>query len=171
MFNLCVYGDPVGDPYPHGYGYGYGYRANPYPPVNIIDPTDFFCRGYGYRIVITGGYLPIVISIFLNESDRRATDYINKVEVGRTNKQQAVVLGNQHADTIQLNSSVGLGHQHDITLTTDTECLNNTNSGNPKHKALPESSLPSSTQDTSMSDSARWVAHCQKQHDDAYTKT
>jgi hypothetical protein len=38
MFNLCVYGDPVGDPYLHGYGY----RANPYPPVNIIDPTEFF---------------------------------------------------------------------------------------------------------------------------------
>jgi hypothetical protein len=121
MFNLCVYGNPVGDPYSHGYGY----RANPYPPVNIADPTDFFCHEYGYMIVITGGYLPIVISIFLNEPDWRAVDYINKVEVGRTgqnNKQQAIVLGNQHADTIQLNSSVELGHQHHITLTADTEC-------------------------------------------------
>jgi hypothetical protein len=40
-------------------------------------------------------------------------------------------LGHEHADTIQLNSSVGLGHQHGTTLTTDTECPNNIGSNNP----------------------------------------
>jgi hypothetical protein len=38
-------------------------EVNPYPPVNIGDPTRlFFCRGYGYRIVITCGYLLVAIS-------------------------------------------------------------------------------------------------------------
>jgi hypothetical protein len=58
---------------------------------------------------------------------RRAIDYINKEEVvriGLNNKQQTVELGHQHADTIQHNSPVGLRHQHDTTLTTDTECPN-----------------------------------------------
>jgi hypothetical protein len=33
-------------------------------------------------------------------------------------------LGHQHTDIIQLNSPVGLGHQHGTTLTSDTECPN-----------------------------------------------
>jgi hypothetical protein len=63
---------------------------------------------------------------FLNEPGRRAADYINKevVQIGLNNKQQAVGLGHQHADTIQPNSLVGLGHQHGTALTTDTECPN-----------------------------------------------
>ena len=47
------------------------------------------------------------------------------------NKQQTVGLGHQRADIIQLSSPVGLGHQKSTTLTTDTECPNNTGSGNP----------------------------------------
>jgi hypothetical protein len=47
------------------------------------------------------------------------------------NKQQTVGLGHQRADIIQLSSPVGLGHQHGTTLTADTECPNNTGSGNP----------------------------------------
>jgi hypothetical protein len=53
--------DRTGDPYPCGYGHGYG--VNPYPLVNMSDSTGlFFCRGYGYGIVIPGRYLPIAIS-------------------------------------------------------------------------------------------------------------
>jgi hypothetical protein len=67
-----------------------------------------------------------LLGFFLNESDRRVANYINKevVRIGLNNKQQAVGLGHQHADTIQLNSPIGLGHQHDTTLTADTECPN-----------------------------------------------
>jgi hypothetical protein len=61
MSNLCGYGSLAGDPYPHGYVYGMG--VNPYPPVNMSDLTRlFFCRGYGYGIVIPDAYLPIAIS-------------------------------------------------------------------------------------------------------------
>jgi hypothetical protein len=50
-------GDPMGDPYPHGYG------VNPYPPVYMGNPVKLFlCCGYGYRVLISGGYLPIAIS-------------------------------------------------------------------------------------------------------------
>jgi hypothetical protein len=52
-------GDPMGDPYPLGYGYG----VNPYPPVYMGDSMGlFFCRGYEYGVVKSGGYLPIAIS-------------------------------------------------------------------------------------------------------------
>jgi hypothetical protein len=37
--------------------------VNPYPPVDMGDPTGLFIRReYGYGIVIPGGYLPIAIS-------------------------------------------------------------------------------------------------------------
>jgi hypothetical protein len=42
---------------------GMGMGVNPYPPVYMGDPIGlFFCRGYGYGVVIPGGYLPIAIS-------------------------------------------------------------------------------------------------------------
>jgi hypothetical protein len=44
---------------------GMGMRVNPYPPVYMGDPMGlFFYRGYGYGVVIPGGYLPIAISIY-----------------------------------------------------------------------------------------------------------
>jgi hypothetical protein len=50
--------DPMGDSYPHGYG------ANSYPLVEMDNLIGlFFCRGYGYEIVIPDGYLSIVISV------------------------------------------------------------------------------------------------------------
>jgi hypothetical protein len=43
---------------------GMGMGVNPYPPVYMGDPTGLFlCCGYGYGVVIPGGYLPIAISI------------------------------------------------------------------------------------------------------------
>jgi hypothetical protein len=37
--------------------------VNPYPPVYMGDPVGLFsCHGYGYGVVIPGGYLPIAIS-------------------------------------------------------------------------------------------------------------
>src|SRR5688572_380829 len=40
-----------------------GMGVNPYPPVYMGDPVGLFlCRGYGYGVVIPGGYLPIAIS-------------------------------------------------------------------------------------------------------------
>ena len=52
-------GDLIGDLFPHGYGYG----VNPYTPVYMSDPIELFlCRGYGYGVIIFGGYLPIAIS-------------------------------------------------------------------------------------------------------------
>jgi hypothetical protein len=40
-----------------------GMGVNPYPPVYMGDPMGLFlCRGYGYGVVIPGGYLPIAIS-------------------------------------------------------------------------------------------------------------
>ena len=45
---------------------GMGMGVNPYPPVYMGDPVGlFFCRGYGYGVVIPGGYLPIAISTHL----------------------------------------------------------------------------------------------------------
>jgi hypothetical protein len=42
---------------------GMGMGANPYPPVYMGDSMGlFFYRGYGYGVVIPGGYLPIAIS-------------------------------------------------------------------------------------------------------------
>ena len=42
---------------------GMGMGVNPYPPVYMGDPMGLFlCRGYGYGVVIPGGYLPIAIS-------------------------------------------------------------------------------------------------------------
>jgi hypothetical protein len=39
---------------------GMGMGVNPYPPVYMGDPMGLFlCRGYGYGVVIPGGYLPI----------------------------------------------------------------------------------------------------------------
>jgi hypothetical protein len=43
---------------------GMGMGVNPYPPVYMGDPMGLFlCRGYGYGVVIPGGYFPIAISI------------------------------------------------------------------------------------------------------------
>jgi hypothetical protein len=43
---------------------GMGMGVNPYPPVYMGDPVGLFlCRGYGYGVVIPGGYLSIAISI------------------------------------------------------------------------------------------------------------
>jgi hypothetical protein len=40
-----------------------GMGVNPYPPVYMGDPVGLFlCRGYGYGVVIPGGYLPVAIS-------------------------------------------------------------------------------------------------------------
>jgi hypothetical protein len=42
---------------------GMGMGVNPYPPVYMGHPMGLFlCHGYGYRVVIPGGYLPIAIS-------------------------------------------------------------------------------------------------------------
>jgi hypothetical protein len=42
---------------------GMGMGVNPYPPVYMGDPMGLFlCHGYGYGVVIPGGYLPIAIS-------------------------------------------------------------------------------------------------------------
>jgi hypothetical protein len=42
---------------------GMGMGVKPYPPVYMGDPMGLFlCRGYGYGVVIPGGYLPIAIS-------------------------------------------------------------------------------------------------------------
>jgi hypothetical protein len=42
---------------------GMGMGVNPYPPGYMGDPVGLFlCRGYGYEVVIPGGYLPIAIS-------------------------------------------------------------------------------------------------------------
>jgi hypothetical protein len=42
---------------------GMGMGVNPYPPVYMGDPMGLFlCCGYGYGVVIPGGYLPIAIS-------------------------------------------------------------------------------------------------------------
>jgi hypothetical protein len=46
---------------------GMGMGVNPYPPVYMSDPVGlFFCREYGYGIVIPDEYLPIAISIRSN---------------------------------------------------------------------------------------------------------
>jgi hypothetical protein len=40
-----------------------GMGVNSYPPVYMGDPVGLFlCRGYGYGVVIPGGYLLIAIS-------------------------------------------------------------------------------------------------------------
>jgi hypothetical protein len=42
---------------------GMGMGVNSYPPMYMGDPMGLFlCRGYGYEVVIPGGYLPIAIS-------------------------------------------------------------------------------------------------------------
>jgi hypothetical protein len=42
---------------------GMGMGVNPYPPVYMGDPAgSILCRGYGYGVVIPGGYLPIADS-------------------------------------------------------------------------------------------------------------
>jgi hypothetical protein len=42
---------------------GIGMGVNSYPPVYMGDPVGlFFCRGYGYGVVIPGRYLSIAIS-------------------------------------------------------------------------------------------------------------
>jgi hypothetical protein len=46
---------------------GMGMGVNPYPPVYMGDPVGLFlCCGYGYGVVIPGGYLPIAISIIVD---------------------------------------------------------------------------------------------------------
>jgi hypothetical protein len=43
---------------------GMGMGVNSYPPVYMGDPMGLFlCCGYGYGVVIPGGYLPIAISV------------------------------------------------------------------------------------------------------------
>jgi hypothetical protein len=52
---------------------GMGMRVNPYPQVYMGDPMGLFlCRGYGYGVVIPGGYLPIAIS---NTTTSRSTGF------------------------------------------------------------------------------------------------
>jgi hypothetical protein len=42
---------------------GMGMGVNPYPLVYMGDLVGLFlCHGYGYGVVIPGGYLPIAIS-------------------------------------------------------------------------------------------------------------
>jgi hypothetical protein len=42
---------------------GMSMGVNSYPPMYMGDPVELFlCRGYGYGVVIPGGYLPIAIS-------------------------------------------------------------------------------------------------------------
>jgi hypothetical protein len=42
---------------------GMGMGVNPYPPAYMGNPVGLFlCRGYGYGVVIPGGYLSIAIS-------------------------------------------------------------------------------------------------------------
>jgi hypothetical protein len=42
---------------------GMGMGVNPYPPVYMGNPVGLFlCCGYGYGVLIPGGYLPIAIS-------------------------------------------------------------------------------------------------------------
>jgi hypothetical protein len=42
---------------------GMGMGVNPYPPVYKGDPIElFFCRRYGYGVVIPGKYLTVAIS-------------------------------------------------------------------------------------------------------------
>jgi hypothetical protein len=53
-----------------------GMGVNSYPPVYMGDPVGLFlCRGYGYGVVIPGGYLPIAISTsshwFISAGDGR----------------------------------------------------------------------------------------------------
>jgi hypothetical protein len=44
---------------------GMSMRVNPYPTVYMGDPVRLFlCRGYGYGVIIPGGYLPIAISMY-----------------------------------------------------------------------------------------------------------
>jgi hypothetical protein len=39
---------------------GMGMGVNPYPLVYMGDPVGLFlCRGYGYGVVIPGGYYPL----------------------------------------------------------------------------------------------------------------
>jgi hypothetical protein len=50
---------------------GMGMGVNSYPPMYMGDPMGLFlCRGYGYEVVILGGYLPIAISKYT----RRVSD-------------------------------------------------------------------------------------------------
>jgi hypothetical protein len=45
---------------------GMGMGVNPYPSIYMGDPMGLFlCRGYGYEVVIPGGYLPIAISSYI----------------------------------------------------------------------------------------------------------
>jgi hypothetical protein len=42
---------------------GMGMGVNSYPPMYMGDPMELFLyRGYGYGVLIPGGYLPIAIS-------------------------------------------------------------------------------------------------------------
>jgi hypothetical protein len=56
---------------------GMGMGVHPYPPVYMGDPVGlFFCRGYGYGVVIPGGYLPFAISRLVA---RRGRDRGNQI--------------------------------------------------------------------------------------------
>jgi hypothetical protein len=51
---------------------GMGMGVNPYPSVYMGDPMGLFLyRGYGYGVVITGGYLPITISNSISNSKQK----------------------------------------------------------------------------------------------------
>jgi hypothetical protein len=56
-----------------------GMVVNPYPPVYMGNPVGLFLwRGYGYKVVIPGGYLPIAISNYtflVTVATRRAAFY------------------------------------------------------------------------------------------------
>jgi hypothetical protein len=65
---------------------GMGMGVNPYPPVYMGDPVGlFFCREYGYGVVIPDGYLPIAISTCdtYNTTADRAMRTCNAMRVKR----------------------------------------------------------------------------------------
>jgi hypothetical protein len=51
-----------------------GIGVNSYPPMYMGYPMGLFlCRGYGYGVVIPGGYLPIAISNSEEQKGAHAT--------------------------------------------------------------------------------------------------
>jgi hypothetical protein len=69
---------------------GMGMGVNSYPPVYMGDPMGlFFYRGYGYRVVIPGGYLPIAISMW---DARYTTIFRNEVYSSTKNTPDCIVI-------------------------------------------------------------------------------
>jgi hypothetical protein len=68
---------------------GMGMGINLYPLADMGNPTGlFFCRGYGYGIMIPGGYLPIAISNSKGSGggdSSAAVENVNKFEVTKVN--------------------------------------------------------------------------------------